>query len=153
MIYVLCLLLGIVAGLRVMSAAAALSVGAFLAWIDLSATPFAFVGHPITAGILVVLALVEMVTDQLPTTPARTVPQQFGARVVIGTLAGAILALVSGSWIIGAIAGLIGAVAGTLGGYQARKNLVAATGGRDLPIALLEDVVAIGLGLIVVWMA
>ena len=40
-------------------------------------------------------------------------------------------------------AGVIGAVLGTLGGYQARKRLVAASGGKDLPIALLEDAVAI----------
>ena len=32
---------------------------------------------------------------------------------------------------------------GTLGGYEARKRLVAATGGRDLPIALVEDAVAV----------
>ena len=31
-----------------------------------------------------------------------------------------------------------------MGGYQARKRLVAATGGKDLPIALLEDAIAIG---------
>ena len=40
-------------------------------------------------------------------------------------------------------AGVIGAVLGTLGGYHARKRLVAARGGQDLPIALLEDAVAI----------
>jgi len=39
--------------------------------------------------------------------------------------------------------GIIGAVLGTLGGYQARTRLVAASGGRDLPIALLEDAIAI----------
>ena len=43
----------------------------------------------------------------------------------------------------GLIAGAIGAVLGTLGGYDARKRLVAATGGKDLPIALLEDAVAV----------
>jgi uncharacterized membrane protein len=34
-------------------------------------------------------------------------------------------------------------VLGTLGGYEARKRLVAVTGGRDLPIALAEDAVAV----------
>jgi uncharacterized membrane protein len=34
-------------------------------------------------------------------------------------------------------------VLGTLGAYHARKGLVAAIGGRDLPIALLEDAIAI----------
>ena len=44
----------------------------------------------------------------------------------------------------GLVAGVVGAVIGTLGGDEARKRLVAATGGKDLPIALLEDVVAVG---------
>ena len=41
------------------------------------------------------------------------------------------------------MAGAIGAVIGTLGGYEARTRLASAAGGRDLPIALLEDAVAI----------
>ena len=43
----------------------------------------------------------------------------------------------------GSIAGIIGAVIGTLGGAEARKRLVAATFGRDLPTALIEDAVAV----------
>ena len=43
----------------------------------------------------------------------------------------------------GLVAGALGAVAGTLGGYEARTRLVKATGGKDLPIALLEDVIAV----------
>jgi uncharacterized membrane protein len=39
---------------------------------------------------------------------------------------------------------MIGAVVGTLGGYEFRVRLVKATGGNDLPIALLEDAIAIG---------
>ena len=52
--------------------------------------------------------------------------------------------------IAGLIAGVIGAVIGTLGGYEARKRLVAATGGRDLPIALVEDAVAVFGALLIV---
>ncbi len=47
---------------------------------------------------------------------------------------------------MGAIAGVIGAVIGTLAGYEARKRVVQAIGGNDLPIALLEDAIAVGLG-------
>src|SRR6266550_4018038 len=49
-----------------------------------------------------------------------------------------------GELINGAVAGAIGAVAGTLGGYELRARLVKATGGKDLPIALLEDAIAVG---------
>jgi uncharacterized membrane protein len=47
--------------------------------------------------------------------------------------------------------GAIGAVAGTLGGYEFRSRLVKATGGRDLPIALLEDVIAVGGAFLIVY--
>lgn len=153
MIYLFCLLLGLVAGLRAMTPAAALSWAAFLGWLDLSATPFAFLGHPVTPWILTLLALGEFVTDQLPQTPSRKVPVQFGARLVMGALAGGILALPSGLWLGGAVAGVVGAVIGTLGGYEARRRLVASNGGNDRPIALLEDAVAVILALVVVWLA
>jgi uncharacterized membrane protein len=39
---------------------------------------------------------------------------------------------------------------GTLGSYEARMRLVKAIGGKDLPIALLEDAVAICGGLLIV---
>jgi uncharacterized membrane protein len=42
------------------------------------------------------------------------------------------------------LAGVLGSIVGTLGGYEFRKRLVKAIGGKDLPIALLEDVIAIG---------
>ena len=45
--------------------------------------------------------------------------------------------------VVGAIAGIAGAVVGTLGGYEARVRLARAVG-KDLPIALLEDAIAIG---------
>jgi uncharacterized membrane protein len=61
----------------------------------------------------------------------------------MGGLAGAALGAWP-HWTFTALgAGVIGAVLGTFGGYQARKRLVAVSGGRDLPIALLEDAVAI----------
>jgi enoyl-CoA hydratase/carnithine racemase len=40
----------------------------------------------------------------------------------------------------------VGVGMGTVGGYEALRRLVAATGSRDLPIALLEDAVAVGGG-------
>jgi uncharacterized membrane protein len=153
MFFLLSLVLGVVAGLRAMTPAAALSWAAFLGWLDLSATPFAFLGHPIAVAIFTLVALGELVTDQLPQTPSRKAPVQFGTRLVMGALAGGVLGLPSDMWIGGAIAGVIGAVIGTLGGYEARKRLVASNGGNDRPIALLEDAVAVILALLVVWLA
>ena len=150
MFYILALLLGVTAGLRAATPLAAVSIGAYLGWINLSGTWAGFLGTLVAAIILGILAIAELVTDQLPNTPSRKVPQQFGARVISGALCGLLVGLPLGSWIGGLVAGAIGAVIGTLGGYEARKRLVAATGGRDLPIALLEDAVAIVLAFLVV---
>jgi uncharacterized membrane protein len=142
-IYLLALLIGITAGLRTMTAPAAVSWAVHLGWLPLESSWAAFMGYRFTPYIFTVLALIELVTDQLPGTPSRKVPQQFGARIVSGAFCGAILGISAGAWIGGLIAGAIGAVIGTLGGYEARKHLVLATGGRDFPIAILEDAVAI----------
>ena len=67
---------------------------------------------------------------------------QFGARIVMGAVAGAAVTAAGGSLISGGVAGIVGAVIGTLGGGTARTRLAAAFG-RDLPAALVEDAVAI----------
>ncbi|MFN3522888.1 MAG: DUF4126 domain-containing protein [Phenylobacterium sp.] len=143
-IYLAALLIGVIAGLRTMTAPAAVSASAALGWMSLAGTPLAFLGLKITAYVLVVLALVELVADQLRRTPSRKSALPFGARIASGALSGAALGATGGALAGGAIAGAAGAVVGTLGGYEARTRLTAAAGGRDRPIALLEDVVAIG---------
>ena len=152
MIYVLFLILGVTAGLRAITPLAAVSIGAWLGWIDLTGTWAAFAGHIITAIILGLAAIAELVTDQLPQTPSRKVPQQFGARLVTGGLAGLVLGLPSGNWIAGLILGVIGAALGTYGGAAARAWLAKALG-RDLPAALIEDVVAVVVAFLVVYLA
>ena len=95
------------------------------------------------------LAIVELITDQLPKTPSRTVPMQFGTRIVLGALSGAAIGASQGALTGGLIAGGIGAVIGTLGGAKVRAAL-ARSFGRDLPAALIEDVVAIGGAVLIV---
>jgi uncharacterized membrane protein len=150
MIYLLAILIGVAAGLRAVTPIAAISWGAYLGWIDLSATPLAFLGNIIAVIIITLLAIAELVSDQLPNTPSRKVPVQFGTRIVLGALAGALL--MPSSWIIGAILGAVGAVLGTLGGAEVRARLAKAFG-RDLPAALVEDVVAVVLAFAVVFLA
>jgi uncharacterized membrane protein len=67
----------------------------------------------------------------------------FVVRIVSGALCGAAVGTPSLSSIGGLVSGALGAVAGTLGGYEFRSRLVKAIGGRDLPVALLEDAIAI----------
>lgn len=142
-------LIGVVAGLRTFTAPAAVSWAAYLGWLKLDGTVLAFLGHPVTAYILAALALLEFVGDQLPSTPSRTVPMQFGARLVSGALCGAAIGTAGGSWLFGLVAGVIGAIVGTLGGHEVRRRLALAFG-RDLPAALIEDAVAIIGALVIV---
>ncbi|MCV7285895.1 MULTISPECIES: DUF4126 family protein [Mycolicibacterium] len=143
LVLLLALLIGVVAGLRAFSAPAAVAWAAALSWINLDGTWVEWLAHPVTVTILTILAVGELVTDQLPSTPSRKTPIQFGARLITGGFAGAVIGTAWGYTIGGLGAGIVGAVLGTLGGYEARKRLVAANDGRDLPIALVEDAVAV----------
>src|SRR6478609_209552 len=129
---VLPLLIGVIAGLRAMTAPAAISLAARAGRLDLATTRLAFLGYAYTPWIFAALALVELVTDQLPTTPSRTVPIQFGTRILMGGLTG-------------------GAVIGTLGGRALRGRLAAALG-SDRPAAVIEDLVALGGAFLIVQM-
>ncbi|MET0618409.1 MAG: DUF4126 family protein [Luteibacter sp.] len=149
MILVLALLIGIVAGLRAMMAPAAVAFAARFGGLALADTPLAFVGYAWTLWILGVAALGELVTDQLPGTPSRKVPVQFGARIVTGAFSGACIGAAHAMLVGGLIAGALGAVLGTYGGAAARSKM-AATFRGDRPAALIEDVVAIVLAAIVV---
>jgi uncharacterized membrane protein len=159
MVYLLALLIGVVAGLRSMTAPAAVSWAARLGWLHLENTWLAFLGFSATPYILSVLAIAELIADKLPKTPSRKAPVGFIARLVSGALCGAALGATgqpgsgvspASSLIGGLLAGVVGAVAGTLGGYEFRARLVGAIGGKDLPIALLEDAIAIAGAIVVV---
>ena len=148
MILVLALLIGVVAGLRSMVAPAAISWAAKLGWIDLSADSLAVFGYAWTPWILGLLALAELVTDQLPSTPSRKVPAQFTWRVITGAISGAALGSIAGMTVAGLAAGAIGAIIGTVGGAELRARLAKAFG-SDTPAALIEDAIAIVAGLLV----
>lgn len=146
---ILALVIGIVAGLRAMTPLAAAAWLATLGAVPVEGTWLSILGWRFTAPILTLFALAELVTDQLPSTPSRKVPMQFGARLLSGAVAGATVGLAADAWLIGLLLGVVGAIIGTLGGAAGRARL-AKVFGRDLPAALLEDTVAIGLALIVV---
>jgi uncharacterized membrane protein len=150
MLYALALLAGVVAGSRAFTAPAAVSWAARLGALNLDDSWLAFMGYAWTPWILTLLAIVELVTDQLPSTPSRKVPMQFGARVISGALSGATLGVAAGSWIGGLMAGVVGAVIGTFGGAEIRARMATAFG-RDQPAAFIEDAGAIILGLLIVW--
>jgi uncharacterized membrane protein len=135
-------LVGIVAGLRSMLAPAAVSWAARLGLLAVSNTPLAFMGYQFTPIILTVLAVGELIADKLPQTPSRKQAPGFIARIISGALVGATIGASQQMLALGLVAGAVGAVVGTQGGAAARAKL-AALFGKDLPAALVEDLVGI----------
>jgi uncharacterized membrane protein len=150
MIVVLALLIGVVAGLRSFIAPAAAAFAVASGMVSVAATPLAFMGYAWTKWIFLLLALGELYADTLPTTPSRKAAIGLGARIVTGGLAGATIGAARGMLAAGLIAGAVGAVIGTYGGAAARARLAAAFH-RDLPAALIEDLVAIVMAVAVVF--
>lgn len=143
--------IGIVAGLRSLTAPAAVSWAAYLGWLDLDGSPLAFMGSMAAVIIFSLLALGEYVADKLPRTPPRIEHGPLIGRIVLGGLAGACLTVSAGqSLLAGAVLGGIGAMIGTFGGYQIRKRLVSGLKVKDIVVAISEDVVAIVLAYLLV---
>jgi uncharacterized membrane protein len=142
MLYLLAFLIGVVAGLRAMTAPAVVCWAARLGGLNLEGTPLAFLGASVTPWIFTLAALGELVNDKLPKTGSRKAPPAFLARIVMGALSGAAVGAAGHALAAGLVLGAVGAVAGTLGGYEFRARLARAAG-KDLPIALLEDAITI----------
>ena len=118
-------LIGVVSGLRSQTAPARVAWAGHKNWLSLQKTPFSFMGSTAAVIIFVRLALVELVTDQLRLTPSRLKPPGLIARIVLGGLPSAAVALAGGQ---------------SLGfGAVARTGLVRALKVPDIVIALLED--------------
>ena len=146
---ILAVVIGIVAGLRAMMAPAAIAWAASRGTLPLQGTWLAFLGYRFTPWIFTLLAAIELVTDQLPSTPSRKVPSQFAARLLTGGLSGAAVGYGIGAPLPGLVLGLVGAVVGIYGGAALRARLASAFG-NDRPAALIEDAVAIVLAVLVV---
>ena len=145
-VLLLALLIGIVAGLRSLTAPALVAWAAHLGWLNLTGTPLAFMGSTVAVGIFTLLAIAELIGDVLPKTPARTTAIPLIARLVTGGLCGACLYANAGQTLaVGAVGGILGAVIGTYGGYHIRHALVNGLKVKDILIAIPEDIVAIAL--------
>jgi uncharacterized membrane protein len=150
-ILVLVFAIGMVSGMRSLTAPAVSAWAARGNWLNLAGTRLAFMGSTAAVAIFTALAIVELIVDKLPSTPSRTAPVGLIARVVSGALSGACVGVSAGqSPAPGAILGAAGGLAGAFAGYQWRTELVKALKVPDFVIALVEDAIAIGAGLFIV---
>jgi len=105
----------------------------------------------VTLIVFTLLALVELIADKLPQTPARTAPLGLIARIVLGCLGGVALATSTGGNLLGAgIVGITGALVGTFAGYRIRRDLVLRAHLTDFAVAIAEDMIAVAGSLLIV---
>lgn len=143
------LLLGCVCGLRSMTAPAVVAWGAHLGWLHLQGTLLAFLTSKISLVIFSLFALGELIADKLPFIPPRTQAGPLGVRILFGAMCGAALCYSSSaSPIFGALLGGLGGIAGAFAGYAYRRRFSLTL--PDLLLALIEDLVAMGGGLLLV---
>lgn len=148
-VFVLAFGIGIVAGLRSLTAPAVVAWGAHLNWLNLHGSPLAFMGSTTAVVVFSLLAIGELIADKLPMIPKRTAPAPLIARIVTGGLCGACLCTAVGrSLLAGTLLGGIGGVLGAFVGYGIRRRLDLHV--KDPVVAVCEDVVAVGLALFLV---
>lgn len=138
--------IGVVAGLRSLTAPAVVAWAAHLGWLNLEGSPLTFMSSTGTALVFSLLAIGELIADKLPGIPRRTAIAPLLARICTGALCGASLAAAANRSLLPAclLAGL-GGVIGAFAGYEARRRLVSRLRLKDFFIAICEDLIAIGL--------
>lgn len=140
--------MGAVAGLRTLTAPAAVAWAAKIGWLHLQNSPLAFMASTWAVILFSTLAIFEFAADLLPRTPKRTAPAPLVARIISGGFCGTcVCASADQSLFVGGALGAIGAVAGAFAGYELRRRLVSALNIKDLFGALPEDMIAISLAL------
>jgi uncharacterized membrane protein len=138
-------LLGAVTGMRTLMPMAVLCWFAYAGHLPVDDTWAFWTEKLTTAIVLTVLALGELVVDKLPKTSSRTAPGPLVARLVFGGLIGSIVATaLDGPEIEGVILAVSGTMVGAFGGYLVRRDIVQRLGCKDWPVALVEDLSAIG---------
>lgn len=147
--YIKATCMGIVAGMRSMSAPALVSN--HLAHRDskeVDDSPFSFMASPRVAQALKVAAVGEMVADKLPFIPDRISPAPLAARILSGALSGASLCTAEGARAdLGAICGGLSAIASAYAFYYLRRKIAATQTLPDAALGLSEDALVVCTGL------
>jgi len=143
--------IGIVAGLRSLTAPAVVSWAAHLHRLDLRDSRLALLGSTFAVYMASALGIGELIADKLPFVPNRTSPLPMTFRIISGAICGASLCISANRLILaGSLLGALGAINGAFGGFHVRRLLAKYLKIKDTAIALCEDVLAIGAGLFIV---
>jgi uncharacterized membrane protein len=150
--YLNALQIGIIAGMRSLTAPALVSHK--LSQIKpepLQDSPLHFLTSPKAATTLAIMAGGELIGDKLPNSPDRIAPPVLSGRIISGAMAGAALSEADRKPIAyGAVLGALGALVGTVAFYHLRTWLNHEKGIPDVAVALVEDAMTVGAGWVIV---
>lgn len=139
--------LGIIAGMRSMSALALLSHRFAQRHVRRRGRVVHLLAARPTAGILKLCAAGEMVADKTPYVPSRIEPPSVAGRALMGALSGfAVAEWRGGSPLAGALVGSAAAVGSTFMAYEVRRRAGQRSGVPDPVLGLIEDVIVLAAG-------
>lgn len=142
-------LLGAASGLRTFTPMAVLCWFAYLGYLPVDDTWAFWTAKLVLAILFTVLALLEFVGDKLPRTPDRTSLGPLLARVAVGGLVGGIVAAaLNGPELEGIVLAVGGVLVGAFAGHLFRREIVLRSGGKDWPVAVGEDLIAVGIAVV-----
>ena len=142
--------MGVASGMRSMASPAIASQLAKAGLLPEGNSPLGLLYRPGSAKTTAVLAIGELIADKLPFMPKRTMRPAVIARAFSGALGGAaICSSKKRSVLTGALLGALGAIGATYGGYELRKWAGARFHLPDPVIAVAEDALVAGCGMLV----
>lgn len=150
-VLLLVLLIGAVCGLRSMTGPALVSWGVYLRWLHVAGSHVAFMGSRIALVAFSICAVGELIADKFSGIPNRTDLGPLTLRVIVGAICGGALAVTAGAdFAMGCMVGALGGLLGAFVGFWMRR--IATRPGRlpDFPVALIEDLIAVGGGLLLI---
>src|SRR5579885_1345595 len=139
-VFLAAFLIGIISGLRSLTAPAVVAWSVQFHWISLRGTLLAFLGSWPAVGVFTFFAITEYLADKLPRTPPRTAPLGLVARIIFGALSGAALTAAKS---VNPGLGALGVIVGAFADCHIRVRAVRAFPARSFYFAVLEDMVAI----------
>jgi uncharacterized membrane protein len=143
--------IGFAAGLRSLTAPAAVSWAAATGKLSLGHSSLSWLGSEGVSKTAAKLALGELLADKTPAVPSRLKPASLSFRLISGGMCGAALSLSErDDPRYGAVLGSAGALVGSLLGYLWRSEAAKHFNAPDPVLALLEDAAAVGVALAVV---
>ena len=144
--------IGVVAGLRPMMALALVAWGLKRRWIRPGRSPYSRIVYTRSLSRMSDCAISELIADKLPFTRSRLHALPLASRIASGAICGAAINGTAKKYPIeGAALGGLGAFAGAIAGYNVRQRFN--RGMPDFAVALLEDALALGGGVIAVALA